>query len=73
MVIKMVNFLNTVNMGRLEETRAQSRTRNPAARNFIALEQKEKPELFGAGQSSYLVANIQQRQGENLGAKGKVK
>lgn len=32
MVITMVNFLNTVNMGRLEETRAQSHTRSQAAR-----------------------------------------
>lgn len=31
-VINMVNFLNTVNMGRLEETRAQSHTRSQRAK-----------------------------------------
>lgn len=30
------------------------------------MEQKDKPELFGAGQSRYMVPNKQQRKGKNL-------
>lgn len=64
MVINMVNFLNTVNMGRLEKTRAVTQTaRRP---KVPGMELKDKPEFFGAGQPGYMVPNIQQRKGENL-------
>lgn len=65
-VISMVNFLNTVNMGRLEKTRAESRTSKPDGTHLISRGQKVKPEFLGAGQSRYVVPNIQQRKGENL-------
>lgn len=68
-VISMVNFLSTVNMGRLEGTRAQSHT---SSHRLHLRGRKVLPELLGAGQACYMVPNIQQRKGENL-ENGKIK